>query len=122
MFRVEIDDGEVLEAATVASERFQRMPSAMGQIGRTAATESRQGHLYQNRTGETQRNTQSHTETSGDTVTTVVEIDVPHASYLMQGGTRHRTTSLTAMEDAIERAEQAMEFYIDGLGDELSRL
>jgi hypothetical protein len=122
MFRVDIHDDAVLEAAQTASDRFQRMPGAMGQIGRAAATESRQSHLYRNRTGQTQRNTQSHTEVSGDTIMTVVEIDVPHASYLMQGGTSYRTTSLTAMEDAIAHAEQALEFYFDGLGDELSRL
>ncbi|TXH18210.1 MAG: hypothetical protein E6R03_02590 [Hyphomicrobiaceae bacterium] len=117
MFRVEIDDDAVLEAAERATELLRGVPGAFARAGRDAATRSRQEHLYRNRTGQAQANTRSVTDTSGDTVYTLVEIGVPYASYL-----RDRPVDLTAIDGSVETMKAEIDYYLAGLSDELTRL
>jgi hypothetical protein len=117
MFRVEIDDREVQEAAARARELLGGVPSALAGAGRQAAQRSRQGHLYQNRTRQAQDNTRSVTENGNDVTYTLVEIGVPYASYL-----RDRPVDLTGIEDSIATMQQELDYYFDGLADTLSHL
>lgn len=120
MLRVDISDVE--EAVATSSAHLRQIPGAMAKAGRDAAAYSRSNHDYQNRTGQTEANTRSVTEIHGDAVYTLVEIGVPHASYLMKGGTTRRHESLTSLEDGIERTERELDFFYDGLGDTFGSL
>jgi len=122
MITVSVDITDVLEATSTASKLLRGVPQALDKIGKDAAKYSRENHLYQNRTGRTQARTFAESQSFGGDAYTVVTIDVPHASYLMQGGTSQRHVSLTAMEDAIENAERELEYYVDGLGDQIDSL
>lgn len=117
MFRVEIDDAAVHEAAERATEALRGVPAAFARAGRDAATRSRREHLYQNRTGQAQANTRSVTETHGDAVYTLVEIGVPYASYL-----RDRPVDLTSMDSSVEAMKTEIDYFLAGMADNLSNL
>jgi hypothetical protein len=121
VFGVEVDLSELLAVGDEARAELRTVPAAMRRIGADAAKASRQDHLYQNRTGATQAHTRSVSEHTGNATYTLVEIAVPHASYLMQDGTSRRHVSLTGLEVAIERATTELEFFMDGLGSGLDR-
>ncbi len=104
----------------LAEEQFGQLAQTMGAIGEAAASSSRTEHTYVNRTGDAEGGTMSVTEQEGDTVYMLVAMTAPYSSYLMQGGTAHRSESLTGLEDAIDVATAKLDTYIDGLGVALS--
>jgi hypothetical protein len=120
--RVEVDVSDLLDKNAEAIEELDSVRAVMASEGRQAASVSRQTHDYVNRTGRrTQRGTSSVTEKHGGDVYTLVTINVDHASYLLKGGTRYRTSDLTAIEGAVEDMEQRLEYFFDGLGSGLDR-
>ena len=118
---VTVDITDVLDEDGKAVKELRSIPMHIRKIGTDAANFSKRYHLYINRTGRTQARTVSVSESTRDVSYTLVTIDVPHASYLMKGGTSRRHESLTAMEDAIKVASNELEYFIDGLGSGLDR-
>jgi len=114
---VKVDLSDLDRAHVVVMRDLRRIRGAFSEAGREAANASRRNHAYRNRTGETQDKTQSKTEVHGSDVFTVVEIDVPHASYLMAGGRQDRPSSLTQLEEAVDEMEKRLDYFTDGLGD-----
>jgi hypothetical protein len=118
---VKVYISDVLEHARDARSALRQLPSGMAQIGRDAAAYSRQNHIYKNRTGQAQKNTRSVTEKHGDAIYTLVTINVPYGSYLMEGGRHDRPVSLTALEDGIEKAKTELEYLVDGITEQITK-
>lgn len=118
---VSVDISEVLDVTKEAREQFRGIGPAMRRIGQDAAKHSRQNHLYQNRTGQAEKNTTSVTEATPNAVYTLVTINVPYGSYLMKSGRRDRHVSLTDLEESIETAEREMEYLTDGIEHALTK-
>ena len=119
--QIEIDLVDVLEATDSARRELRSVPTELHRIGARAAKSSRDHHIYKNRTGRAEANTQAYSERAEDAAYTLVTINVPYGSYLMKGGTTRRHESLTALEDAIKEAETELEYFAEGLEANLDR-
>ncbi len=118
---MQVDISEALELGDFAADQLKGIKSEFRQAGADCAKYSKQQHQYVNRTGQAQAKTRSITEEIGDSLFTLVTIEVPYASYLMKGGTRHRKTSLTQLEDAGVQTAQRLDFFLGGMSEAIAR-
>lgn len=105
-----VDISEVIATADAAHEHLSSVPKEMERAGKAMAKQSRDTHLYTNRTGNAERSTQAYTETHGDSTFLLVTIGVPYGSYLT---TQTRSFDLTAIEDAVELGQERLEYFVE---------
>lgn len=111
-----VDISEVLMTERDAVRSLERdQPREMHRIIERAAREERRTHAYRNRTGRLERNTVATDPiTTDDGLQIDLAADTEYASYVNMRG-------LMQIDELAQRAEEEIEFYLEGEVEKLNR-